>query len=107
MHLRPGDFVQLRDGEGHLFGRITVEEGREPWLFGHFEAGPDYPLVASLFAEFEEAVNGGMLGIAEKVGDTLNGRGFRLWSTEGAESVPVQDVQIMNGHDLACIPVAR
>ena len=107
MELRAGSVVELVDGLGRLLGHVTVECLEGERLLGQFAAGPGYAAAEPLFRQFEEAANDQVFSILDDLADTIAALQPRFRSANNGAEAAVQDLQIMEGHDLSCKLYAR
>jgi hypothetical protein len=102
MQLHPEQDVLLTDGQGRALGRVTVVRLQGDLVIGKLNPGPDFPAVAGLFREFEEAANQQALSAADELGAAIDSLRLQLRPLDGSLGQEVHDVQVMNGHDFSC-----
>jgi hypothetical protein len=90
---------QLLDRDGHLLGKIKVQEVRDELVLGQFLPEPDFVRVQHLFAEYEDAVSQVVFSVLDELEETIDAHGLHLCATEEGR-VDVYDVQIMNEKDI-------
>ncbi len=102
MSLDPRQDLRLKDGQQRCLGRVSIVRIEGDRVFGTFVAEPDFQLVASIFRDFEEAVNNQLFREVDRLACDIEALDLRLTSADGNDSLDIGDVQIMNGTDLTC-----
>jgi hypothetical protein len=94
MQLRADQKIVLRDSQQRPLGQIAVERTENDLVFGQFEPGAGFPAVASLFHDFEEAVNLQALAVVDQLDAVIASLGLYLCSPDGSNCLDIHDVQI-------------
>lgn len=102
MRLEAGQTLQLTDDQRRRLGQFAIESREGDLLCGRFVAGPDYAAVATLFREFEEAVNCQALSVVDELDAALAALHLRLCEPSGSEGIEIQDAQIWSQGDMTC-----
>lgn len=94
--------VYLTDAVGRVFGEVVIERIERDRVFGRFRPASQFAAQATLFDQFEEAVNEQLFVESDRLGREIEQLGLRLTGSDPAELLTVCDVQIMNRTAFCC-----
>jgi hypothetical protein len=97
MTYTPGRKAVLRDRKRRDLGRVIVDRIDGTLVVGPFISGPEYDQVATLFAEYIDAANEGVLSVVGELDSVIADLGLTLETPEGLELPAICDVQIGAG----------
>ena len=102
MPLDPAQTARLLDSDSGHLGDVAIERIEANRLYGRLSRVRDFAAVETLFLDLEEAVNGQVFSIVDRLCGEIDRLGLRLTSPDGTDRLEVTDVQIMNGNELCC-----
>jgi hypothetical protein len=102
MTLQGGQKWILLDGARRRIGELTIERMEDDLVFAAIYPGPDFGAVEPLFRSFEVAVEAQALKRVDELDAEIAALNLQLVSSDGRETVPVQDVQIWSDGGITC-----